>query len=129
MRGKTKAARWGPRGFHFPILLPLTRRFHTSFSFSFFSAARFGPPPPPAGEWGHAGACPSGRGARCREGRALFAELEEILAELGGPFREEGEAGLEGGERFEVGGGVGRPGGVEGAEFGEGDVVRGGELG
>ena len=57
------------------------------------------------------------------------ADPEKILAELGAPFCEEGEAGLQGGEVLPLRGGARRPRGVERAEFGEGGVVRGSEAG
>ena len=58
----------------------------------------------------------------------LPAEFENVLAELGAPFREKGEAGLQGGEVFQSRGIVRGPGGVERAEFGEGGGEGGVEL-
>ena len=57
------------------------------------------------------------------------AQPEKILAELGAPFGEEGEAGLQGGKVLPLRGGARRPRGIERAEFGEGGVVGGGEAG
>ena len=58
----------------------------------------------------------------------LCAEFENVFAKLGGPLREKGEARLQGGEIFQLGGGAGVPSGVEGAEFGEGGGVESVEL-
>ncbi len=61
-------------------------------------------------------------------GRRLGAEFENVLAELGAPLCEKGEAGLQGREIFQGRGIVRGPRGVEGAEFGEGGFVESVEL-
>ena len=54
----------------------------------------------------------------------LRAEIENVLAELGTPLLQKGEAGLQAREMIQLGGGAGVPRGVERAEFVEGRLAR-----